>query len=523
MPTLHHRDAGEGTRPLVLLHGLFGSQQNWLPVARRLSGQFRVHTVDLRNHGASPHAREVSYPLMAAGVLLLPHLRSGRYARLRLGLDAMVGTEPFSIIMWVAYLQDVVVFDSGYSFLENTINAFYGAGDVILLLAVMVLALRRSEYRFDPRLLGLAAGLITAAAADIVYYAQVESGTYADGSWLDVLWLISYGSFIAAALFSTRRRPIAETGYGKARWWQLVAPYGAVIALFTMTLTRIDGTDALLNWASIMVGLLIIARQGVAIRENRELVEKQRDDLVASVSHELRTPLTAVQGYTQLLSEEWEILTESDRLQMIGVVEGQARHLGRIVGDLIEAARDRLQAVELTLEDGSLGDILQQAVDSLPAAARTRVTVQADDGLVVHADLARLRQIVVNLLTNAVRYGRDRILLTARRAEGTVRFQVHDDGPGVQKKYEAVIWERFERGAHRFDSATPGSGIGLPIARALVEAHGGTIHQHRSEVLGGACFEFTIPLPGEALVPEAPRRLPRQAPAAATVGSASPS
>jgi two-component system sensor histidine kinase KdpD len=148
------------------------------------------------------------------------------------------------------------------------------------------------------------------------------------------------------------------------------------------------------------------------------------------------------------------------------------------------------------------------------------VVVEADDDLVVHADLARLRQIVVNLLTNAVRYGKDRILLTARAHEGTAYFQVHDDGPGVQKKYEAVIWERFERGAHRFDSATPGSGIGLPIARALVEAHGGAIHQHRSEVLGGACFEFTLPLPNPAPAPEAPRLLPRQAPAAAAVGSA---
>ena len=72
-------------------------------------------------------------------------------------------------------------------------------------------------------------------------------------------------------------------------------------------------------------------------------------------------------------------------------------------------------------------------------------------------------------------------------------FQVHDSGPGIPERFEQSIWERFERGAHRHEPASGGLGIGLPIARALVEAHGGTIHQRRSEVLGGACFEFTLP------------------------------
>ncbi len=281
----------------------------------------------------------LGYPLMLAGVLLLPHLRSGRYERLRLTLDATVGTVALSIVMWVTYLSRVVAWDSGTGFLENAINAFYPAGDVILLVAVMILALRRSEYRYDPRLLAISGALVATAAADIIYYAQVEAGTYADGSWLDALWLASYAAFLVAAYLNTRPRPATETTYGTTRWWQLVAPYAAVIALFGLTLSKIDGTDALLNWASILVGGLIIARQGVAIKENREVVEKQRDDLVASVSHELRTPLTAVQGYAQLLAEDWEGLGEEDRHYLVSMVESQAGHLGRIVTDLIETAR----------------------------------------------------------------------------------------------------------------------------------------------------------------------------------------
>jgi signal transduction histidine kinase len=126
----------------------------------------------------------------------------------------------------------------------------------------------------------------------------------------------------------------------------------------------------------------------------------------------------------------------------------------------------------------------------------------------VDADPDRLHQILVNLLTNAVRYGKHRILLRVGRDGADVLFRVHDDGPGVPKRFEAAIWQRFERGAHRRGSSVDGLGIGLPIARVLVEAHGGTITQHRSEVYGGACFEFTIPVPVPAASSPAPESLP---------------
>jgi len=197
--------------------------------------------------GIADTAYVMGYPLMTLGVLLLPHLRSGRYERLRLLLDASVGTVAISIVMWVGYLNRLITWDAEAGFLANVINAFYPAGDVVLLLAVMVLALRRSEYRFDPRLISLGLALVATSAADIIYYIQVDLGTYSDGSWLDALWLASYAAFFVAAWYNTRPRPPAEAAYGATHWWQLLVPYGAVISLFTVTLVQIDGTDSLLN------------------------------------------------------------------------------------------------------------------------------------------------------------------------------------------------------------------------------------------------------------------------------------
>jgi two-component system sensor histidine kinase KdpD len=101
--------------------------------------------------------------------------------------------------------------------------------------------------------------------------------------------------------------------------------------------------------------------------------------------------------------------------------------------------------------------------------------------------------VLVNLLTNALRYGRAPVLAEAQPAGNNVVLRIHDSGPGVPKRHEASIWRPFERGAHRGDGIVGSLGIGLSIARTLVEAHGGVIGYRRSDRLGGACFEFTVP------------------------------
>jgi signal transduction histidine kinase len=439
--------------------------------------------------GLADYFYTAGYPLIFIGVILLPYLRPGRFERIRLAIDATAGAVSLAVVMWVAYLNDVVVV--GADPVETFLNLLYPFGDVLLAAALMVLAMRRSEQRLDLRIYALAAGVALTTVADVVFSLQAVAETYVEWSWLDGIYLLSYASFALTALFVARPARTTESTYRAVRGWQLVAPYTAVIALFLIRLATSSGEALLLNLATTVVAVLLVARQSVAIRERRELLERQRDDLVASVSHELRTPLTGIQGYTQLMLEADQLLSADERREMLETINVQATHLGRIVTDLIDVARDRLQNVNLNRIEYAAAELLREAIAA--AAGSRTVTVVADEDVRVWADPDRIRQVLVNLVTNAVRYGRTRITVLARRDHSEVVFQVHDDGEGVPVKHQVSIFERFERGPHQFDATVPGSGIGLSVAKDLVTAHGGTIRYLPSELLGGACFEFTIP------------------------------
>lgn len=430
------------------------------------------------------------YPLIFAGVVLLPYLRPGRHERIRLTIDATAGALSLAVVMWVGYLHNIV--GLGSSPVETFLNLLYPFGDVLLATALMVLIMRRSEQRIDMRIFLLAGGVALTAVADVIFSLQTAAETYVEWAPLDGLWLLSYGLFALTAWFVTRPSVAQEATYRSVQGWWLAGPYSAVALLFAVHLLTSSGNQLLLNVTTTLVAALLVLRQNVAIRERRELLERQRDDLVASVSHELRTPLTGIQGYAQLLSESWDMLSNDDRREMLDTISTQSNHLGHIVSDLVDVARDRLQNVKLNRIETGASDLVRDAVAAC-AGGRT-IGIVADPAR-VWADRDRILQVLANLITNAIRYGRSEIKVVVRRSDGRVLFAVHDNGAGVPPKFQAGIWDRFERGAHSDDAGVPGSGIGLSVARDLVTAHGGTISYRPSELLGGACFEFSIPDP----------------------------
>ena len=432
------------------------------------------------------------YPLMFTGALLLPHINGRRWERVQLTIDCIAGSIAVAAIAWIAFLGEALETQARSGGISDIINLLYPVGDTALLIAVLILATRRSAYQFDGRLVTLWMSLAISIAANSVYAIAIEQGTYRVGQRTDALWLLGFGLAAVTTLFLAGPQRYREIADRPVSLLTMIAPYTAVGVLFAATMREIGSNGSVLQFATAVVVALIIARQTVAIREVREVVEKQRTDLVAAISHELRTPLAAIGGFIEIMADDPDI-EHSDRVEMVDMVRDQTRHLTRIVEDMIELSRDKLSSSTITHQPVDVAELVRSSLDLIPDLTLD-VRIDLPEHLAMSGDEGRLRQILVNYLVNASRYGGGAIAIVGERKGAEVVLEVHDNGPGVAKKYEITIWDRFERGANTYLSAVQGSGLGLAIVRQLATAHGGTVGYRRSEILGGSCFWVSVPI-----------------------------
>lgn len=238
-------------------------------------------------------------------------------------------------------------------------------------------------------------------------------------------------------------------------------------------------------------GSIVVSRDVTAEEE----ALRAREDLVASVSHELRTPLTSIIGYLDLVLDD-DALSETSRGEL-GVVQRNAERLLEIVSDVLSASSSNGVEIDLRYARADVAVLVRDAVqDAMPVAAqrRIRITVGGADPAYAVIDVHRLRQVVDNLLTNAVKYGVDggRIDVVVAADDVSVSIEVTDDGIGVSCEELPLLFERFFRSDAVRNSSTHGSGLGLAISRDIVRAHGGDITV-RSELGVGSTFTVRLP------------------------------
>lgn len=223
-----------------------------------------------------------------------------------------------------------------------------------------------------------------------------------------------------------------------------------------------------------------------------------RADLVSNVSHELRTPLTAIKGLIETL-RDGAVDDLNARDQFLASIEGETDRLIRLVSDLLILSRTDAQALALHREWFDIADLATACTEELrPAAAAQRVAMLVDGPATqVHADADRIRQVLVNLLDNAIRYSPpgEEVRIRIAPGAGAVTVSVQDRGPGIPAAEQARVFERFyraDKSRTRDARGGAGAGLGLAIAQALVKAHGGTIAL-TSSVGQGTTISFTLP------------------------------
>lgn len=436
------------------------------------------------------------YVFILVGIASLPHTAGDGWQRSRTALDAAIGAIAVGALAWVFVIAPIVTGLEGAPLPAQIFGTLYPLVDIGIIIAIVLVTTRRTTLRFDGRMLLLAGAVLLQGIGDVSLLIGGYDASLAEAEPLFLVYLAAAGMFLVTAL-SVDHTP-QERQYADRRvpLWSMLIPYGAaavmVIALLHLLWdTTLAPGDRVLVVAALAVAVLVVARQGIAIRENQIIIEQQRSDLVSSISHELRTPLTAMVGFLAVLQEDRN-LTVVERSEMIDVVVEQTEYLERLVEDLLALAKGDPDRIELQVSEHRVAAIIESAVRSA-SIDRKQVTVEVDPGLVAVVDGSRLQQILVNLLTNAGWYGGDEFLVSGFSRGGGLIVEVHDSGSGVPKKHELTIWERFERGHNRYNATVPGSGIGLAMVKNIAESHGGTAGYRRSDRLGGACFFIDLP------------------------------
>jgi signal transduction histidine kinase len=221
-----------------------------------------------------------------------------------------------------------------------------------------------------------------------------------------------------------------------------------------------------------------------------------RADFVSLVSHELRSPMAAVIGAARTLQDRWRTLNPDQREAFLALIADETNRLAALIGDVLDTSRIEAGTFNYRFTDVDLSSIVADAVRNA-AVGQDEVHVRADVAGVlppIRGDAERLRQVLTNLIDNAVKYSPagDEVAVRARRENGNVVIEVSDNGPGIPLDQQRLIFEKFGR-ADMAGGSKPGTGLGLFIARSIAEAHGGTLDV-RSRLNAGTTFVLALPL-----------------------------
>ncbi len=244
--------------------------------------------------------------------------------------------------------------------------------------------------------------------------------------------------------------------------------------------------------------LSILADQAAIAVENAVLFEQS--DLVAEIVHEMRTPLGVIAAYADLIARETS--SPQDRQEFARLIRQEAIRLSRMAGEFLDLARLESGRVPLAREPVNLAEVGESVLAALrPQAEEKGIHLEAaisPNLPFVSGDERRIRQALLNLVANAVKYCRpgDRVTIRVDPGDKEVRLGVVDTGPGIPRDLQERLFEKFVR-LPTGEQGAEGSGLGLAICRRIVEAHGGRIWVE-SEEGQGAAFYFTLPVADQA-------------------------
>jgi signal transduction histidine kinase len=483
---------------------------------------FAVYEVAWDREPAVPSAADAfylaGYPLLVIGAFVLVRHVAGSMTSTAF-LDALIVFLAVALCQWVFFIDRYN--HQHLSKATRLTEMAYPAMDALLLVAIgqltVVRHLRTPSYRL------LVLSLVLWVIADQAY--TLGAADYRGGSWIDGLWLGAYVCWAAAALHPSvgraaeRTRVTAQLTF--ARFALLAAALLMAPAMLIVERSLHHRVHVSIGIFGALIAIAVLLRMGGLLRrvererraaqtarneaelayrlltyQNEQLrqLDELKDEFVSSVSHELRTPLTSISGYVELLLEDER---SPQRREYLGVIERSADRLLGLVSDLLFAARLQEGRLELEREPVDVVRLVSEAVEAArPRAERAGIGLAArcDGRLTVEGEQARLAQLLDNLVSNAIKFtpAGGSVAVAVAADNGVVRIDVSDTGIGVSEDDREHLFERFFRSQSALERQIQGTGLGLYISKAIVEAHGGRIGVSSVE---GEGTTFAVELP----------------------------
>lgn len=483
-----------------------------------------------------------SYPLLFGGVLVFTWRGLGPATRGRVFLDSLVLFAAVATFSWYYRIGPAFLHQGG-SFLDKLLDAAYPLCDLALFSSLLLLLGVKDHRALRPfaAVFGLACAIM--AVPDSILYYQSLQDTYTPEGVFDLVWPLGcmlLGLGVYATRWLTLPAPaterVADVEGSVPALWQALLPYLALPAVAALLFaTRNDRVNPALTGGAYIgacaVVVLVVMRQVLALREslyrarslerlNRELraltvandelnrallrqaqadvsrladLDRLRNDFIAAVSHDLQTPLTSIRAGLVMLDASVGAVLAPDERDLFSAIRRNVDRLRLRVNALLTA--NQLDAGGLLLDTAclDLSEIARTAATSVQPLFQEKgqsLDLDLPQALPVEGDAHRLEEVVVNLLANAHRHTPPgtQVVVSGRMRAPDIQLDIADDGPGIPSEELEAIFARF----HRRARGGGGSGLGLSIARSLVELHGGRLWAE-SCLGGGTTFHLSLP------------------------------
>jgi len=267
-----------------------------------------------------------------------------------------------------------------------------------------------------------------------------------------------------------------------------------LVALMTANLVNIHDQPHVLAVTKVITQQKIIEQELRIAKEKAEENDRLKSAFLANISHEIRTPMNAILGFSELL--RFSDYDEDSRTEFIDAIHSSGQHLLSLINDIVEISKIETTEITPTVELTDISQLLEEVRKQviLPEAVEKNLSIQFQNSpLKVHTDPTKLRQILLNLISNAIKFtDSGKITITYERVSGNnISFSVSDTGIGIPEEYQDLVFDRFRQVPIDRNIQRRGSGLGLSITKAYVELLGGWIGL--SSVPGeGSTFHFTI-------------------------------